>query len=349
MGKKRIGIYYNYSDSWIGGKYYLDSIIGVLNQNPDNELIFLKRPLVIRIIGRVFGRKSRIYRSLMDKASKKVNLDFVFPFLRDSFEGKKNICWIPDFQENYYPEFFSHDEICSRLVNQARIAYSDVTLVLSSYSAKKDFERLFPKHSCKVEVLSFVSSLIKGMNYSTSDVLQKYDIHEPYFICSNQLWKHKNHLDLVRAIETIKKDRKHILCLFTGKEEDFRNPDYPVNLKKLVVETGLSEEIRFLGFISREDQVELMRNSIAIIQPSLFEGWNTTIEDGKFLKKAVIASKIPVQIEQLGDKGLYFEINDYEKLAELLTDTAIPKMVDYHYDQQVTDNAKTIERIFSLD
>ena len=49
-----------------------------------------------------------------------------------------------------------------------------------------------------------------------------------------------------------------------------------------------------------------MKNAKAIIQPSLFEGWSTVIEDARSLQVPVIATDLTVNIEQLGDKGKYF-------------------------------------------
>ena len=71
MDKKRIGIYYNSSDNWIGGKYYLDGIINVLKKNTNNEIIFIKRSFFSLVIGKLFGKKSRIYKWLIYFLSKK--------------------------------------------------------------------------------------------------------------------------------------------------------------------------------------------------------------------------------------------------------------------------------------
>lgn len=346
MDKKRIGIYYEASSSWIGGKYYLDSIINVLKENPDNEIIYLKRNFFSKVIGKVFGKHSKLYSFCFRFTDKK--LDVVFPAVENSFKAKKIIYWIPDFQENYYPEFFSMNDICNRLIRYAYIAYSKDYLVLSSESAKKDFERLFPKYTCNVFVLPFVSSLVNYKNNTEVDVLKKYNINEPFFICSNQLWKHKNHELVVDAINELKQQNIHVLCLFTGKEEDFRNPDYPAMLKKKVKDLQLENEIKFLGFIPRNDQIELVKQSVAVIQPSLFEGWNTTIEDSKVLNKKILASSLPVHKEQLGEKGLFFDVEDSTKLAQLIKQTLNDgnEIIEYNYSNAVTEYKQKIKLLF---
>ena len=82
----------------------------------------------------------------------------------------------------------------------------------------------------------------------------------------------------------------------------------------------IDANILSLGFIPREDQLELMKNAIAVIQPSKFEGWGTVVEDAKTLGKQIILSDIPVHREQFGEHGFYFKPDDYMSLAEILTD-----------------------------
>ena len=41
-----------------------------------------------------------------------------------------------------------------------------------------------------------------------------------------------------------------------------------------------------------------MRQSVAVLQPSLFEGWSTTVEEAKSIGKTILLSDIPVHREQ---------------------------------------------------
>jgi glycosyltransferase involved in cell wall biosynthesis len=63
-----------------------------------------------------------------------------------------------------------------------------------------------------------------------------------------------------------------------------------------------------------------MKGAKAIIQPSLFEGWSTVIEDAKSLQVPVIASNIDVHKEQMEDRGVYFEATNELDLANVLID-----------------------------
>jgi len=61
-----------------------------------------------------------------------------------------------------------------------------------------------------------------------------------------------------------------------------------------------------------------MKYAKAIIQPSLFEGWSTVIEDAKSLQVPVIAANLNVNVEQLETTGTYFESHNASQLATIL-------------------------------
>ena len=73
-----------------------------------------------------------------------------------------------------------------------------------------------------------------------------------------------------------------------------------------------------MGLIPRCDQLLLMKYCKAILQPSLFEGWSTVIEDAKSLQVPVIAANLNVNIEQLEEKGTYFEPHNVSQLVSIL-------------------------------
>ena len=91
----------------------------------------------------------------------------------------------------------------------------------------------------------------------------------------------------------------------------------------------------FLGFIEREEQLILLKNAQAVIQPSLFEGWSTVIEDVKAQNNYIIASNLGVHQEQLIDYPNYslFDPKSATDLAEKMQQQFIKN--DYSYDQKI--------------
>jgi glycosyltransferase involved in cell wall biosynthesis len=111
-------------------------------------------------------------------------------------------------------------------------------------------------------------------------------------------------------------------------------------LKRKVIDYQLENEILFLGFIDRIDQLVLMKNAQAVIQPSLFEGWSTVVEDAKALNQTLIVSNISVHKEQLGDKGYFFNPNDASDLAHKIDEVISNSMNKLKYDLDYSENIK---------
>jgi glycosyltransferase involved in cell wall biosynthesis len=65
----------------------------------------------------------------------------------------------------------------------------------------------------------------------------------------------------------------------------------------------------------------LFFHSIAIINPSRFEGWSTTVEEAKSSGKTVLLSDIPVHREQDPPHGKYFSVDSASELADLMATT----------------------------
>ena len=82
----------------------------------------------------------------------------------------------------------------------------------------------------------------------------------------------------------------------------------------------MKDHVRFIGFIPREDQLVIMKQSVAVIQPSLFEGWSTVIEDCKALNQFVLAGDLAVNQEQVTKNVRFFNRHSADDLALQMDD-----------------------------
>lgn len=92
-----------------------------------------------------------------------------------------------------------------------------------------------------------------------------------------------------------------------------------------------------------------MKHSQAVLQPSLFEGWSTVIEDAISLQVPVVASSLPVNIEHLGPEGNYFDAHDEERLAEILLRYPERNLEDKFYQdyhERLSEAARVLTHIF---
>jgi len=134
------------------------------------------------------------------------------------------------------------------------------------------------------------------------------------------------------VVEILKSQGVDICVAFSGKEYDYRSPDYTIELKEYVINNNLSANIKFLGFIDRADQLKLLEICRAIIQPSLFEGWSTVIEEAMAFNKLILAADLNVNKEQLGQKGVYFDRYNPTSLVGMIHKiNEFPMFIDYNY------------------
>ena len=123
------------------------------------------------------------------------------------------------------------------------------------------------------------------------------------------------------------------LVISTGQTKDSRNPSYFTELEHRVKTAGLSERFRFLGSVDYSHVTVLMKAAVCVINPSLFEGWSTVVEEAKTLGKRLLLSNIAVHQEQASERASYFPPHDADALAGLMG------QVLNEYDQQVEASA----------
>ena len=117
--------------------------------------------------------------------------------------------------------------------------------------------------------------------------------------------------------------------MFSGERVDQRHPEWSQEIDRLVRHLGLDQDVFFLGLVPRATQLAVFRRAHVIVQPSLFEGWSTVVEDARALGQRILLSRIPPNVEQAPELGTYFEAGDDQTLAEALAqcwDTAPPAL-----------------------
>ncbi len=72
------------------------------------------------------------------------------------------------------------------------------------------------------------------------------------------------------------------------------------------------------GLIPYADLIDLMYASAALLNPSLYEGWSTTVEEARSAGVPMLLSDLDVHKEQAGGQAEYFAARDVDSLANLL-------------------------------
>jgi glycosyltransferase involved in cell wall biosynthesis len=225
--------------------------------------------------------------------------------------------WIADFQSHHFPHFFRRRDRWMTYAGRHFQVAGRRLIMLSSEDAQKDCLRFYPRSTNKSVVVPFAITRQKRA-LPTIDLLSKYGLAERFFFLPNQFWKHKNHWLIVEALSVARAHRPDLMIAASGSPSDYRHPEYFSQLQARVAELNLQESFRFLGLIPIDDVFGLMELSVGVINPSLFEGWSTTVEEAKAVGVPMVLSKLAVHVEQAGNAAIYFSPHSVEQAAEAL-------------------------------
>jgi glycosyltransferase involved in cell wall biosynthesis len=235
------------------------------------------------------------------------------------YSGVATIGWVPDLQHRHFPELFDRRTLAFREARYRLLARFATELVVSSRFGERDLLELAPRSAGRTTVLPFViEPVARERQPERPELESRYGFSGRYLYLPNQFWAHKNHEVVIDALELLGRDGREPLVLATGVQSDRRRPGHFAELMQRVSRAGLSERFRPLGVVPYEHVAALVRESVAVINPSLFEGWSTTVEEAKSAGKRVLLSDIPVHREQAPAGGSYFDPRDAEALAELM-------------------------------
>jgi len=337
----RIGIV-TLGEGWLGGLNYVLNAVEALASLPEEKrpscsLVVRRQelgmmeafasilPLVDQILVQGPASASERIRPIASFEDAFAYVDFLYPILATvlSDQDLPAASWIADFQHKRLPGFFSAGEIAARDRDFDLVARKARHVVFSSKTALSDFETFFPRSRAQKHVLRFVSAIKpEWLRLDPAAVAARHGLPKSFFLCCNQFWAHKDHATAFRAMARLRDLGIDLPLACTGSAGDYRHPDYFTNLMRQAEALGLNQRIIVLGELPREEQVALIRASLAMVQPSLFEGWSTVVEDARSLGKAIFLTDIPVHREQRPAHSVFFPPGDANALAEAMAKAA---------------------------
>lgn len=328
---------------WVGGGIYLQTLLQALKQSKSaglnlsviGENGFLSDNSQIRgLVDEVISYPSvkrwtstwakenaslRLRRRgvIRDQILRQHNVDIIA--FGEAPEGSKipTLAWIPDFQHRHLPEFFSADECRNRDVSFSRLAERASRVILISESVKKDFVAFYPRFADKARVLQPISAILPSVYDDDPGLLcAQYNLPAKFFYLPNQFWKHKNHITVFRALKILKDRGVPVFVVCSGHLDDYRHPTFFSELLQEISRLNIREQVAILGVVPREHVFQLMRQSVGVLNPSLFEGYGMTVDEARSFGKQILVSDIAPHREQNPPRATFFDKLDCENLAD---------------------------------
>jgi glycosyltransferase involved in cell wall biosynthesis len=374
--RTRIGLLWS-PHLWLGGRNYFRNLLVAVESLPDPEIelvVFasIKDDSVVaglkatRVVRSAMLERATVPWLLRQTVAKATSQDWMLQrsLLRQGIEvlthgsplvsnsSIPSIGWIPDFQEMHLPALFSAQERRTREENNMALCSKCDKVIVSSETAAGDFRAFAPLYAHKVQVLRFTATPAASSSIPPMAMLaDRYDIRGPFFLLPNQFWAHKNHRVVIAALSILKDLGRPVVVLCTGRTRDDRQPEFFASLMSYAARSDVLDHFRVLGEIPFADLTGLMHHAVALINPSSFEGWSTSVEESKSLGKRIVLSDLPVHREQAPALGTFFPPDDADALASALWNTLRDFDRDADLAAQASASAGLLgrQRVFARD
>ena len=259
-------------------------------------------------------------KSLIDKVAKRYSFDLIYFVTPSSIALELNaapfIFTVWDFCHRDWPDF---PEVRDNGVFEGREKLYNYTLkkalnvIVDSEDLSEKAQKYYGVEKEKIVVIPFLMPDFKDINVS-EDVVSKYDIKTPYIFYPAQFWEHKNHKYIIEAISILKhKHNKVINVVFCGR--DFGSLK---SVQELAKERNVSDLVKYLGFIPKEDVWGLYKNAIALVMPTYFGPTNIPPLEALAVECPVIYSDFPSFRKEFEGVAQFVDLEKPESLVEIL-------------------------------
>lgn len=242
-------------------------------------------------------------------------IDIYFPVIADVLPGRCAISWIPELRHLYVPELFSTREHANRNAICEKIAKQACMIIFSSSSEEKKFLQLYPSMKAITSVLPLcIYPEDEWYAGNPSEIQNRYGLPESFILCFNDYYCRNNPITLLKSIALLRQAGQEVHLVCTGLIE--KQNDYWQGLKSYIQQMGIADIVHIIGEIPRNDRIQLIRQSLFVIQPSLDEWLNITAQECEAMGKKMILSDLDVHNEH----EHYFPSSDAEELARKITE-----------------------------
>ncbi|MBA2725507.1 MAG: glycosyltransferase family 4 protein, partial [Actinobacteria bacterium] len=234
--------------------------------------------------------------------------------------ARRSVLTIHDLQFLYFPEYFTRTKLRFLKMMVPRSAEAArLVLVPSEFSRRTVIERLSIDPSTVIVVPHGIAP--RDQSEVPTDIRSRFELDGPYFLYPAATYPHKNHLVLLEAFSHLLKDHPEALLVLTGAkawQEWSVAKDMGQRIQREIVNLGISERVRSLGYVSSADLDALYNDAVALTFPSRFEGFGAPALEAMARGCAVIASNATALPEVLATCGKLVSPDNAEEWCQAM-------------------------------
>jgi glycosyltransferase involved in cell wall biosynthesis len=257
---------------------------------PSRVPYWLKYRLPLRIISSIKYRELNKHLESFDLLYVPHGPTTIFPFPRIP-----TIYSIHDIQHEYYPEFFSKQQLLGRKKTFAMCIRHAKALQASSNFMKSNFLETYAQ--LNPEDIFLAPEGVDREFWQTKDSRLTIDSFPlprgmPYIFLPAQLWMHKNHITVFQALRKLRDEGLDIHIILTGARFESSQPIFDM-MRELAIE----DLVHYLGIVSREDLRWLYQHADAVVSAALYESSSLPILEAAANNVPIIAGDTAPNLE----------------------------------------------------
>lgn len=204
----------------------------------------------------------------------------------------------------YYAKYLAYLIVVKQAIKQAKF------ILVPAQTIKNTVSKYYRQSQEKIIVTreGIAEAYQKNLNLVSPKNLAKKRIKKQ-LVYTGSLYPHKN---IVLVIKALRKLPKYEL-LVVGSRNVFQT-----QVRKMVARYKVKKQVKFLGYVPDQKLIKLYQESMALVQPSLSEGFGLTGIEAMASGTAVLASDIPIFHEIYQDQAFYFNPKDTESFLSAL-------------------------------
>jgi glycosyltransferase involved in cell wall biosynthesis len=214
-----------------------------------------------------------------------------------------NVTVFHDLQHKRHPEHFRWFDLPAwRFLLWAAVRRSRRLIAVSSATAE-DLVRFYSVERGRIAVIPH------GVDETFFRIASERGRTEPMLLCVSTLHPHKNLDTLLRAFALFVRENAGFRLTIAGLRGF-----YAEELERLRGELGLTEAVRFTGWIPREELYGLFRRAAAFVYPSCFEGFGMPILEALAAGIPTACSHVEPMKSIAGDAAVQFDPGSAEAI-----------------------------------
>ncbi|MBL0355915.1 MAG: glycosyltransferase family 4 protein [Chitinophagaceae bacterium] len=235
--------------------------------------------------------------------------------------GAKSVITVHDLIFEKYPETYHFEQRYTHRWKMKQACEVADAIIAASSQTKQDLIGYYKIPADKIFVCYQNCSPLFERQWDEEEknrIKKKYQLPDQFFLFVSSVTKRKKLIDACKALTLLKNTSPiPLVVIGDGKKEK-------EEVKKYLIENKLDHQVIFLnellqakeaGFTSSADFPGIYQQALALVYPSVFEGFGIPLLEAMWSGLPVISSNSSCLPEVTGDAALYFSPGDVETLA----------------------------------